>query len=88
MTLTHCDKCPLPPRVAEGGGSGRGGYGVADVVLEPPRKRPARVLMINNTTGVLVGDHRYEGWLVRQHPDGPWVTMRKLEAVEPEGLVP
>ncbi len=65
-----------------GGGSGRGGYGVADVVLEPPRKRPARVLMINDTMGVLVGDHRYEGWLVHRHPDGPWVTMRKLEAVD------
>jgi len=32
--------------------------------------------------GVCVGG-RYDGWLMYQHPDGLWVTLQKLEAVDP-----
>ena len=43
-----------------------------------------RVLIIDNlrTMGVKVGG-RFDGWLVRKHPDGQWVSVRKLESVDP-----
>lgn len=25
---------------------------------------------------------RFHGWLFRQHPDGQWISVRKLEAIE------
>lgn len=50
--------------------------GVTDAVLEPC------VMVLGDGTGVMVGG-RFHGWLMRQHPDGHWVSMRKLETVDP-----
>ena len=43
-----------------------------------------RILIIDNlrTMGVKVGG-RFDGWLMRKHPDGQWVSVRKLESVDP-----
>lgn len=42
----------------------------------------ARVLVLDKEHGVCVGG-RYDGYLMRRHVDGYWVTARKLEAVDP-----
>ena len=50
--------------------------GTNDAAIEP------RVFIIGDVTGVAVGG-RFHGWLMRRHPDGQWVSVRKLEAVDP-----
>lgn len=50
--------------------------GVADA-------QPDRCIMVlNDAEGVAFGG-RFHGWLMRQHPDGHWVSVRKLEQVDP-----
>lgn len=41
-----------------------------------------RVLVLDHHMGVKVGG-RFDGWLMRRHPDGEWVTVRKLPEEDP-----
>jgi hypothetical protein len=47
------------------------------------RMQAVRVLLTDETHGVCVGG-RYDGWLMWKHPDGQWVTMRKLTQENPQ----
>lgn len=39
----------------------------------------SRLLLIDERTAVKVGGSRFDGWLFRKHPDGQWISVRKLE---------
>lgn len=41
-----------------------------------------RIIITAPREGVAVGG-RFDGWRMRQHPDGQWVSVAKLEAVSP-----
>lgn len=41
-----------------------------------------KILVLGDGTGVKVGG-KFHGWLMRQHPDGHWVSVRKLDEVDP-----
>ena len=50
---------------------------------EIARMRDARILVLpGGLTGVCVGS-RFGGWLMRRHPDGQWVSVVKLQEVDP-----
>ena len=40
------------------------------------------IAKINETEGVCM-DGRWKRWLFRRGPDGQWVSVRKLDAVDP-----
>lgn len=41
----------------------------------------AYVLMTSDDHGVCIGG-RWNGWLMWKHPDGQWVSVKKLDRVE------
>ena len=41
------------------------------------------IAKVNDQEGVCLGG-RWQGWLFRKHPDGQWVSVRKLEQVDAE----
>ena len=55
---------------------------------EIARLREARILVLpNGHTGVCVGG-RFNGWLMHRHPDGQWVSVVKLQEVDPTSANP
>ena len=44
------------------------------------------IAMISSTEGVCM-DGRWKGWLFRKHPDGQFVSVRKLDEVDPMELI-
>lgn len=40
------------------------------------------IAKINDTEGVCL-EGRWKGWLFRRGPDGQWVSVRKLDMVDP-----
>lgn len=49
----------------------------------------AQLFLLDKDTGVLFNpDRRFHGWLCRKHPDGQWVTVRKLEPIDPTAPEP
>ncbi len=56
---------------------------MAERDAEIARMRDARILVLpGGLTGVCVGS-RFGGWLMRRHPDGQWVSVVKLQEVDP-----
>lgn len=49
-------------------------------------ERP-RIYIVGDDHGVCVGG-RFDGWFMWKHPDGQWVTIRKLEQEEPRNATP
>lgn len=45
------------------------------------------IYVTNPGEGVCIGG-RFNGWLMRRHPDGQWVSVRKLETVNPADSLP
>lgn len=44
----------------------------------------ARIILTSQDEGVLVErGGKFDGWLMRRHPDGQWVSVRKLDAADP-----
>jgi hypothetical protein len=43
----------------------------------------ARLLLLGDGQAVKVGGARFDGWLFRQHPDGHYVSVRKLDVAPP-----
>jgi len=41
-----------------------------------------RILLLPSGAGVCVGG-RWDGWMVHRHPDGQWVSDRRLPEVDP-----
>lgn len=56
-----------------------------NIRLTKPRIIPLPIPMLGY--GVCVGG-RYDGWLVRQNPDGKWVTQLKPDSIDPFAAVP
>lgn len=47
------------------------------------------VFLLAENEGVLFDPQgKFHGWIMRRHPDGLWVSVRKLEAVDPEESLP
>lgn len=47
------------------------------------------VFALSETEGVLFDPQgKFHGWLMRKHPDGMWISIRKLAAVDPEADLP
>lgn len=43
------------------------------------------VFLLSADEGVLFDPQgKFHGWIMRRHPDGMWISVRKLEAVDPE----
>lgn len=40
------------------------------------------IAKLNENEGVCL-DGRWKGWLFRKHPDGQWVSVRKLDLADP-----
>lgn len=40
------------------------------------------IAKISENEGVCL-DGRWKGWLFRKHPDGQWVSVRKLDETQP-----
>ena len=48
----------------------------------------AKIAKLSEEEGVCI-EGRWAGWLFRRHPDGGWISVRKLEIEDPyEGLLP
>lgn len=44
----------------------------------------SEILVLNgNGAGICIGG-RFDGWLMKKHPDGQWVSVRKLERETPQ----
>lgn len=41
-----------------------------------------RIVLLGDGTGVCIGG-RFDGWLMWKHPDGQWVSKKKLESEDP-----
>jgi hypothetical protein len=55
-----------------------------DTVQAPWPTQPF-VFLTSPGEGVLFDPQgKFHGWMMRQHADGAWITVRKLEAVDPE----
>lgn len=53
--------------------------------VKAPWPTNAMIFLVTPGAGVLFDPQgKFHGWLMRQHPDGAWFTVRKLEAVDPE----
>ena len=48
---------------------------------EDARRLP-RIVILGGGKGVCIGG-RFDGWLMRKHPDGQWVSEAKLESEDP-----
>jgi hypothetical protein len=48
---------------------------------EDARPKP-RIALLGGGKGVCIGG-RFDGWLMRKHPDGQWVSEIKLETEDP-----
>lgn len=46
-----------------------------------------RIIITAPGMGVCVGG-RFDGWLMRKHPDGQWVSEKKLESEDPYDSLP
>lgn len=56
-----------------------------EVTEAPPFPTKPIVFMTSADEGVLFDPQgRFHGWVMRQHPDGLWITVRKLDAKDPE----
>ncbi len=40
------------------------------------------IALVNENEGVCL-DGRWKGWLFHKHPDGQWVSVRKLDLADP-----
>jgi len=47
------------------------------------RSQAVRFIKIDADQAICVGG-RFDGWLMHKHPDGQWITIRKLEQEYPE----
>jgi hypothetical protein len=43
------------------------------------------LLRLDDQTAVKIGGSRFDGWLFRKHPDGQWISVRKLEREAGDG---
>lgn len=48
------------------------------------RMQTTRILITSEDHGVCIGG-RFDGWLMWKHPDGQWVSVRKLVEERPYG---
>lgn len=47
------------------------------------------IFLLTENEGVLFDPQgKFHGWVMKRHPDGLWVSVRKLEAVDPEASLP
>ena len=42
------------------------------------------LLHLGDGLAVKVGGSRFDGWLFRRHPDGQWISVRKLDREDSE----
>ena len=53
------------------------------------QKAKPMVFLLKEGEGVLFDPQgKFHGWIMRKHPDGLWVSVRKLEAVDPDESLP
>lgn len=50
-----------------------------------PIEAKPMVFLLSADEGVLFDPQdKFHGWIMRRHPDGMWVSVRKLDAIDPE----
>ena len=72
-----------------GHGAGYLGVQIAEAIDEHvertallDRMQAVRMIVVEPDRAVCVGG-RYDGWLMHRHPDGQWITVRKLGQEQP-----